>query len=179
MARTISSLKSCRALSLRLSCIPLTHARHAAKSDREQPEIDRGHNDFEAVFIFSAPVIDWIHAAPCGIFYFHFLCFKNQDLLEQLLLRRSAFSYSLTINVSTPCLLKHAPLQSYLPARTRFYLDQFSKEINLCWAVISVIGGRTHRCKGSAPFVTYFRSQARVLSLRSHSARLQTRPCKR
>ncbi|UUF21973.1 hypothetical protein JSMCR1_p296 (plasmid) [Escherichia coli] len=42
-----------------------------------------------AVFISSAPVIDWIHAAPlAACFYFYLLCFKGQNLLEQLLLMK-------------------------------------------------------------------------------------------
>ncbi|HDT4142636.1 TPA: hypothetical protein QHN61_000795 [Escherichia coli] len=49
--------------------LPLPMRDDAVKSDREQPEIDRGHNDFECrVHIFSS--CDWIHAAPCGMFLF-------------------------------------------------------------------------------------------------------------
>ncbi|MBW6087266.1 hypothetical protein HTS61_08840 [Escherichia coli] len=69
---------------------PLPMCDDAAKSDREQPEIDRvSIMILNAVFIFSAPVIDWIHAAPCGMFFiFTFSVLKNQDLLEQSLLMK-------------------------------------------------------------------------------------------
>ena len=53
-----------------------------------------------AVFIFSAPVIDWIHAAPCGMFL---LCTENPQLGWGF---RKAFSFEPVIK--TPFdLLKH------------------------------------------------------------------------